>query len=329
MMSVLSAFATNTTDESLACAAVVRHPLVASEIRPHEVESWHCLFMTIAKCCLHPSQKVRQVSEEVFLSVLTNYGCIRRDFGPEVWDFFVSATLPILFPSKGRVVFFQSFFNHLVFEYIDVFRAYFRQIFELLCKTVRSAGGDFAVSGLQYIEKFVISEPSLVRENVKFVTVQVKQMLGPVATVNVVTVRIAERLIAMTDTTDDKSEFIAILTAIAEASEDECCICAAHRSVCTAWLAAGRIEGLADHLKLVFECYVGREERHGDWDGLAAFAFREMMKLEDDAFVMCVDALSDFVGRIIESESLEVRKVFMDVLRRRLFDVQPAPAETA
>ena len=330
IMSVLASFVSCVDDVSLSCAAAVRYSLIAGLIGPDEIGSWQCLLMTIGKCCQHPDDSVKRCSEEILLSVLTEHGCVKKDFPVGVWQFFFDTIIVKLFTPtrkncsddyyKDRIALFKLLHDHLFFQYEDVFEGYFAGIFNNMCSCLKSESKDLAYVALRYMQKYLTTNASAVVSHIDDIARNLDEYIDSCEP-NVLLIEVIQLLIKGCSGKDCAPKALALLQKVMDKtdSSNSAVFCSMSLVYFKSLVDNKLFEKCAKYLRSPIETYVklSTEQQQSDWNQLIVFLFKEIMKLDSASFDLCIASFADLVKLLIMCDSLEVREALAEVLSRK------------
>lgn len=332
LMFVLMSFVQNSpNDIDLACSAVGIFNLISNIIETSDHDGWECLLQTLTKCTFIQSDNIKMCAEEAILSIITKHGCQMNDIDDYIWNFFFENVLKKIFVkksgeeySKNRLNFFKLMFDHLFFKYASFFGKFSMNILNILLFCCKFPNRELSFLALKYLCNYLGDDDSLsstlpdvelfIEPLIEAVPELVKFDSGSVLIVDVV----EKTLKLCSEDQEKKTYLVQILMKMCDECTDDAA-CAALKLLYKTLLDDKNYDEIVNFITKPFIRY--NEEQHLsdkiEWDNLIVYFLKEINKLNEDYFDKCINSLSKIIKKIIETESLDVRKEIIVVLKRK------------
>lgn len=330
LMFVLMSFVQN-LPEDLSFSAVGRFSLISNIIQPTDHNGWECLFQTLTKCTLMPSEKVKLCAEEALLSIVTIHGIQNNEFDDYLWNFFFENVLKKIFAvksahdyGKNRLQMFKLMFDHLFFKHSAFFGKYSLNIFNLILVCCKFPNRELSFLALKYLCNYLGDDESLksTLPNIKlFVDPLISTIpeLVKLDTSSVMIVDIVDKTLGLcSDDISKRKYLIEVLFNMC----DKCtgnALCSALKLTYRTLLYDENYDSLIEFIPKPFEKYLNvKDSNKTEWDNTLIYFIREINKSDDLYFRQYVKSLKNVIKSFIETDSFDVR-IELEVILNRYF----------
>jgi hypothetical protein len=327
LMGVVRDFVKYDTVPIVAVHGVAKFVLVAGAV--DDADKWLCLLQNVADCLQHSDAGVRQSAEETLVSIATAHGCLLREFSPEVWRFFLTATLAELVPPATedaphtRTV-LAMVWTHLIAKYDDALALYRPEVIRFLTKSARIRDAEIRDFALARIEEYVArSEADFVGPLMELLVRELAALV-PVMTAAVKFAIVVARFVARF--ASQPAAVAAMMDILAALSRDcervgradvHSCWCAARAATFRNLMLQERGEEVASHVRESLMLFV-KYRALPQWTAFVVELIGAVAGAADDMFGVCCGAAMREICLLIETESKDVRKKVIELLRRKL-----------
>jgi hypothetical protein len=331
LMMTITDFVTPDKHNLLPLQAVGKFVLIAGVIQGEDDEKWNKLFLSLMSCLSHPDPNVGQCAEEIIISIVTSYGCMRNSLSPAIWRMFLQTILTALVPPTAEnpqhsLQVLTNLYIHLFSKFQESIAPYRDDVLRFLIQCCEQGDRQLRDYALTCTIGYVVDgaaafadDDSLMDLLVESFGALVKKMTASVLFVEIV----AKFIDVFAAKGDAIARFMDLLTRLS----DECrrvgdgtvhnCWCAARLVYFRNLIAQKRRDDIAEYLRQTLEAFVAFGA-FGVWRELVVSFLGLVTELETEVFEECAGTSLQLICSLIENDSKPIRKQVVDVLKRKL-----------
>lgn len=342
LIMALSKFVLFDHELELAMQATAHFSLIADGLGTATADEWICVLQNVGSCTRHPSLEVRKCAEEVFISIVTSHGCMKADFTPEVWRFFLRNSLIDMFNVDSEAsnnnsdvennhlieLFGKQLFTHLFFKFPEAFKDYRDDIVNFISHVSHHGCFNLREATVAVCTEYVANEKEAFKSDKELMELLIKNIFEqiPRMTTSVQFVKMIGHFIEIFwEQNEYVLKFMEILhelSSLCETNQTNKEVyptwCLARLSYFKALISQKRTDDFAADLKDILTAYQKFTSIPTEWNDLLVKCMKEMILMDNDQFSRCCDYSLQIVCQLIEAESIDVRNELINVLSRRL-----------